>query len=535
MFNTFYIKPNERGLLFHRSDLQAILLPGSYRRMGWHWSLQAYDLNQPEVELAQLPLLLQTQATLIHAHFTVVQTDYHQAALVQLGNRWLTVLPNQIKAFWQGFIPVETFLFSLRDGLTIPAEFVPQIQGQTLVGVLQVHITESEIGMLYHRDNFIQPLEPGDYAFWNLDNSIVIRRFDRTDPCPDLPFEDILMAVHPALVESYCQAVHLNAQEIGIVRHKGKAIAILPPCSQRLFWRGVSLEVLDIQTDYRLSAAHCAELVASSDEVLTLALPHLHTLEVPAQHVGLLYLNGVLQETFPAGLYAWWTFGRKLRSTLLDLRLQLLEVSGQEILTKDKVSLRLNLTAGFKIVDPVQATQELADIEGYLYKELQFALRAAVGTRNLDALLENKEAIDASVFATLEPKALGHGIRLESVGVKDIILPGEMKTILGRVVEAEKAAQANVIRRREETAATRSMLNTARVMEDSPIALRLKELEILERIAEKIEHIHVNGSLDSILTQLIRLRPESQPGQGLGALSPDGSHTLSASDVSEIE
>ncbi len=104
-------------------------------------------------------------------------------------------------------------------------------------------------------------------------------------------------------------------------------------------------------------------------------------------------------------------------------------------------------------------------------------------------------------------KTAGYGLEVQSVGVKDIILPGEIKAILGKVVEAEKSAQANVVRRREETAATRSMLNTARVMEDNPIALRLKELEVLERIAEKIEHINVNGSLDSILTDLIRINP----------------------------
>jgi regulator of protease activity HflC (stomatin/prohibitin superfamily) len=76
---------------------------------------------------------------------------------------------------------------------------------------------------------------------------------------------------------------------------------------------------------------------------------------------------------------------------------------------------------------------------------------------------------------------------------------------LSKVVEAEKAAQANVVRRREETATTRSMLNTAKVMEDNPVALRLKELEVLERIAEKIDRIQVNGSLDSILTELIQI------------------------------
>nr|WP_242038650.1 SPFH domain-containing protein [Chroococcidiopsis sp. [FACHB-1243]] len=120
-------------------------------------------------------------------------------------------------------------------------------------------------------------------------------------------------------------------------------------------------------------------------------------------------------------------------------------------------------------------------------------------------LLENKGAIDRSVAEYIRTKIVDYGIEVDSVGVKDIILPGEIKTILSKVVEAEKAAQANVVRRREETAATRSMLNTAKVMEDNPVALRLKELEVLERIAEKIDRIQVNGSLDSILTELIQI------------------------------
>ena len=96
------------------------------------------------------------------------------------------------------------------------------------------------------------------------------------------------------------------------------------------------------------------------------------------------------------------------------------------------------------------------------------------------------------------------------MGVKDIVLPGEMKALLARVVEAEKAAQANVIRRREETAATRSLLNTAKVMEDNPVALRMKELESLERIAERIGHISVVGGLDQVLNGLVKLVPDGR-------------------------
>ena len=193
-------------------------------------------------------------------------------------------------------------------------------------------------------------------------------------------------------------------------------------------------------------------------------------------------------------------------TTLFRSRLQVLEVSGQEILTKDKVALRLNLTTGYRITDPNLALSSLKNVQEYLYKELQFALRGAIGTKTLDELLEDKGAIDGEVLQYIQPKAEEYGVAIASVGVKDIILPGEMKTILAQVVEAEKSAQANVIRRREETAATRSMLNTARVMENNPMAMRLKEMEVLERIAEKVNGIEVRGSLNNLLSDLVSLQ-----------------------------
>ena len=92
---------------------------------------------------------------------------------------------------------------------------------------------------------------------------------------------------------------------------------------------------------------------------------------------------------------------------------------------------------------------------------------------------------------------------MRSVGVKDVILPGEMKTILNQVVEAEKVAQANLIRRREETAATRSLLNTARLMEENPTLLRLKELETLEKVTEKVGSLTVYGGLEGVLKDMV--------------------------------
>jgi len=209
----------------------------------------------------------------------------------------------------------------------------------------------------------------------------------------------------------------------------------------------------------------------------------------------------------PPGNHGFWRFNRQVSVTSVDLRSQIAEVSGQEILTRDKVGLRLNLSAVWRFTDVRRAMAQMPKPAEHVYRELQFGLLAAVGEQTLDALLENKAAIDQTVLAQVRERLEGSGIALESVGVKDIILPGEMKTILAQVVEAEKSAQANVIRRREETAATRSLLNTAKVMEGNPVALRMKELETLERVAERIDKISVVGGLDQVLNGLVTLRP----------------------------
>lgn len=107
-----------------------------------------------------------------------------------------------------------------------------------------------------------------------------------------------------------------------------------------------------------------------------------------------------------------------------------------------------------------------------------------MGTRDLDALLSDKTAVTEELQSALRKRALVFGVEIISLGIKDVILPGDMKTLLNKVIEAKKSSEANVIARREETAAMRSQLNTARLMEGNPALMRMRELEVLERIAE---------------------------------------------------
>jgi regulator of protease activity HflC (stomatin/prohibitin superfamily) len=267
----------------------------------------------------------------------------------------------------------------------------------------------------------------------------------------------------------------------------------------------VRVEKVDISRDIEIEPDLARRMLATGPRKVA-GTEAVLAVVVPQYHVALLYVDGKVEKLLEAGMHAFWKFRREVRAETVDLRLQVLEVAGQEILTRDKVSLRVNLNAGYRVSDVLVAFAKQAKPVDYLYKELQFGLRAAVGTRTLDELLENKGVIDEVVEAHIRRRVEGFGLEVESVGVKDIILPGDMKAILAKVVEAEKSAQANVIRRREETAATRSLLNTAKVMEDNPTALRLKELETLEKVTEKIDKISVFGGLDGVLKDLVKIR-----------------------------
>jgi regulator of protease activity HflC (stomatin/prohibitin superfamily) len=221
----------------------------------------------------------------------------------------------------------------------------------------------------------------------------------------------------------------------------------------------VRVEVLDIAASAEVPAGVVARLVQTQLRQRAVAgLAGVLQVQVPDHSVGVLWIDGKVERLLEAGSYAFWKFNRNVAVEAVDLRLQAVEVTGQDILTRDKVGLRLNLSATFRFTDVLTAYKQLQKPAEHLYRELQFGLRAAVGTRTLDELLENKTVIDDVVTAFVRSKLSAYGLELDAAGVKDIVLPGEMKTILAKVVEA------NVIRRREETAATRSLLNTAKVM-----------------------------------------------------------------------
>jgi regulator of protease activity HflC (stomatin/prohibitin superfamily) len=186
---------------------------------------------------------------------------------------------------------------------------------------------------------------------------------------------------------------------------------------------------------------------------------------------------------------------------VIDLRERRLDVSGQEVMTRDKVTLRLNLSASFKVSDARRLAAVARAPDDVVYLSMQLAAREAVTTRTLDELLAGRDELAAVIAPLVRERAAVVGLELIELGVKDLILPGEMKDLLNKVIQAQKEAEANVILRREETAATRSMAQTAKVLAENPLVIRLKELEAYKELAQKVGQVHLvlgEGALDKL-------------------------------------
>jgi len=271
------------------------------------------------------------------------------------------------------------------------------------------------------------------------------------------------------------------------------------------FEDGCIREILEAGTYayWTIHQDHRFELLDMTDPDAAGTLPIAYMRHIPAKfclgvsisegEAGALFFDGAYQRTLGPGQYFFWRYYVSVTVRKVDMRLQQVEIPGQEILTADKVGLRINFVCGYKITDPLSAVTKLTDYTQQIYVHVQMALRALVGKYRLDEILRQKDSIGGQVLTEIKAREAELYVQFESAGVKDIILPGEIRDIMNTVLIAEKSAQASVITRREETAATKSLLETAKLMDENTTLYKLKELEYLERICEKIGNISVDS------------------------------------------
>ncbi len=352
-----------------------------------------------------------------------------------------------------------------------------------------IRVNLNERVVLFKHGLPVRALGPGHHAVWGFD--LRERRWVtdglvfRTSP-----------EVRAVLPREWFGEVTLSELERGVLYQDGMPLVFLRPGVHR-YWlvdASVRLVVFDVTEALPRLTDELERLIPKSEYV---------DVTVMAHERGLRFEQGRLVGVLEPGRYKFWSHPEaKAEIAKVDMRSTEVAIQGQELMTRDKVTLRLTLTVQYALEDAALATQKLASVRDFVYSAAQLAARQYVAGVTLDELLEGRDTLTRFLESDVVPKAAVFGVRVERVGVKDVVLPGEMKTFLNRVIEAEKEAAANVILRREETAATRSLANTARLMAQEPILMRLKELDAFKEIASQIQEVRLVVGADSLQSLL---------------------------------
>ena len=379
--------------------------------------------------------------------------------------------------------------------------FLDKIRGRT-----RVVISETERALHICKGELRGILGPGEHSLENGRGTLVIERQSLVMPTFRSAYEKALFDKLPEVAEAHLTVIQTGPGEVAIVERDTRIAMVLGPDQRQVLWTAAgpwTWTLIDTEAEPAVPRKLMRRLgeARKTDQVVTVA--------VTEGSVALLFIDGVLNKVLEAGVHAFWKAGRIVTQKVIDLKRQALDVTGQEVLTLDRVTIRINLSADYRVVDPVKAATEVKDFTDTLYRALQVVFRKQLGALKLDQILERKGEVNAEAAEKIRTDMARIGVEVSDIILKDVILPGEMREILNKVVTAEKEAEANVIRRREETNATRSLLNTARVMAENPVMLRLKELEALEAIAGKVDQLTVHNGTGGLMNDLVRLRDDS--------------------------
>jgi len=368
----------------------------------------------------------------------------------------------------------------------------------------RITINAYQVALVFRNGVYQRMLKEGRYWLGFTEH---VKIYDKAQPFI-APIELNLLIKDESL-RAELHIVDVKENEIALQYTNGLLTQVLI-AGRYTFWKGV--------VDYGFVKADIGkiEITESIDRAtLTgkLVAGYVRTANVEAYEKAVLFIDGKYARTLESGFYCWWKNSIPVFVGKVDTRLQQAELNGQEILTRDKASLRINAWARYQVVDIEKALLQNKEYERQLYVAFQLALREYVTGLNFDELLEKKDAIVSYVLEKAADIADTFGVKVAGFGIREIgerseanerggarddaptkFLPGDVKEIMNQVLVAEKKAQANLVLRREETASTRSLLNTAKLMEDNPILFKLKELEYVEKIAEKISTISVNGN-----------------------------------------
>lgn len=356
-------------------------------------------------------------------------------------------------------------------------------------------INENQRGLMFKNGKFVRPLEPGKYM------TAGGCRVQLCDISEEIVSE--LCGIETLLANekfsAMCSFVEVGETEVALHYIDGIFDGALK-AGRHAFWTA--------------GRKHEFRIFDTTEPMIQNDIPRRVAEKLPADICGKIYVqsyckgrlfyNNRLVSILEPGIYYFWLGSTEITCDFTDTRLVNMDISGQEMLTADKVTVRVNFVCSYRVADFEKCAAEVDNYEQHLRTAAQLSLREYIGKRKLDDILENREDMAKFVFSALREKAKSLYVEVADAGIKDIILPGEIRDIMNTVLIAEKRAQAGVITRREEVASTRSLLNTAKLMEENETLYKLKELEYIERICAGVGNINLGGGGD-VLSQLTAL------------------------------
>ena len=477
MFQHLHIQLNERAVIVRDGQVVRALTPGRYtffkRYDIYRWSVDEIVFHTLPTVLAALPLEWYETVQLAPGQYGIVHVDERPVKFLRAGIHriWKVDGNVRLRVFAEAE-PLPEITQELRE--VIPAD-----------ELLETNIQLDQRAVLLRDGKPERVLEPGHYAFWGKQNKLLTWKLD------DLAFW-AQPEVLDMLPHTWFQTIQLGALERAVVYRDDKPMKFLRPGIHRVW-------MLDPNVAIRVF--NVVDAAPEMTDELRAIIPAAEVIEAQVRQFekGLKYVQGRFEGILEPGHHAFWNHpAARITVAVLDTRVQQLKIEGQELMTRDKVTLRLTLTAEYAPADVPTTQHAVADVKDAIYLAVQLAAREFVAGVTLDELLEGRDTLTRYLEAQVQPRAEAFGVRLHRVGVKDVILPGEMKTLLNKVIEAEKAAAANVILRREDAAATRNMAQTAKVIAENPVLMRLKELETMKDIAEKIDEIKLVMGTDGL-------------------------------------
>ena len=349
----------------------------------------------------------------------------------------------------------------------------------------RILINAYQIGLVFKNGVYKKMLTKGVYWLWFKETVMI---YDVTKPF--IAPVELNILLQDATLANALEVIEVRDNEIALQYENGLLKQVLT-AGRYTFWKSV-ISYEFVKAD--LNKIEITENISRATLQSKLVAPFVRMYTVENAEKALLFIDGKYAQSLPAGVYYWWKNNITVMVGKADTRMQQIEINGQEILTKDKAALRINGYAQYKVVNIEKAMLQNKDYERQLYVAFQLALREYIGGLAFDELLEKKDSIVPFILDAVKIAADDLGVAVNGFGIRDIILPGDVKDIMNKVLVAEKNAQANSIMRREETASTRSLLNTAKLMEDNQMLWKLKEMEYVEKIADKISNISVNGN-----------------------------------------